>query len=269
MAQGQLLTDYIAIGHGAPTIAPNLAVTGQWAIYQDIDSGNYYYWDLLTLAWVHQSSVGPTGATGGTGTTGITGATGRTGPTGPTTVGPTGPTGLTGSTGPAGGAGSPGATGPTGATGSTGATGAAGITGATGVTGATGATNELAYAQITTQLSVTASSEATASVVVAAPSVNFSGNPVVIEFFATRVTPLGTSGVLTLHDDTAGISLGYFAQIGPANAIVPVHIVRRITPAAGARVYSIRAFGIGGNMNVLGGAGTASDFQPAFIRITE
>jgi hypothetical protein len=102
MAQGQLLTDYISIGHGAPTIAPDLAITGQWALYQDIDSGNYYYWDLLTLAWVHQSSIGPTGAAGAAGPAGATGA-GATGPTGATGVaGITGPTGVTGATGATG-----------------------------------------------------------------------------------------------------------------------------------------------------------------------
>ena len=83
MANGQLLTDYISYGHGAPTLAPSLGVVGQWSLYQNLDTGDYYYWNLLTTAWVHQSSVGPTGATGSAGATGPSGPTGPTGTAAP------------------------------------------------------------------------------------------------------------------------------------------------------------------------------------------
>jgi len=81
------------------------------------------------------TGVGVTGATGATGITGPTGVTGLSGPAG--TTGPTGATGLQGLTGPRGATGV-GITGATGVTGPSGAKGASGPSGPVGATGATG-----------------------------------------------------------------------------------------------------------------------------------
>jgi hypothetical protein len=147
--------------------------------------------------------------------------------------------------------------------------GPAGPTGPTGSAGS-GGISELAYAQITGNFSVTTAmnSEAAAGVVVTAPSVTFAGTPITIEFYAPLLTGASVL-ILTLHDDTAGISLGYLAQTGGSSTNdFPTHAVRRITPSAGARVYSVRAWESGGAGTVFAGNGTAANYAPAFIRIT-
>jgi hypothetical protein len=88
MASGQIITDYLSYGSGAPSGAPSLGAAGQYAVYEDTATGDLYAWDLFTTAWVriwnHAVPGGPTGPTGATGATSATGPTGAPGGTGPT-----------------------------------------------------------------------------------------------------------------------------------------------------------------------------------------
>jgi hypothetical protein len=79
---------------------------------------------------------------------------------------------------------------------------------------------------------------------------------------------------IQLRDDTAGTILGYFGYLvsQAANSNYrPVLLRRRLTPSAGARVYSVRAFLSGaGTGTVLGGAGgSATTALPAYLRIVK
>jgi len=51
MASGEIITDYLARGSGPPSDAPSLGAAGQWALYQDTDTGLYYQWNLQTSGW--------------------------------------------------------------------------------------------------------------------------------------------------------------------------------------------------------------------------
>lgn len=133
-----------------------------------------------------------------------------------------------------------------------------------GAGGGGGGLTELAYGQATSNVSVTGTSEGGATVVVTAPSVTFAGTPVEIEFFAPAVG-LAALCEFILHDDTASASLGFLADA--RNNGVACGGRRRLTPAAGARVYSIRAWESGGSTTVYAGAGGAGNYVPAFIRI--
>jgi hypothetical protein len=126
--------------------------------------------------------------------------------------------------------------------------------------------SQMDYVEKTTAVAVTATTEAGATVLVTGSSVTYDGStPVWVEYFATDMAPGSTYIIVVLWDDTANVSLGYLAlsfSRGPFTGR------RRLTPAAGARVYSIRGFvdaGSGGPTNGGGGVGVR---LPGYIRIT-
>jgi hypothetical protein len=127
----------------------------------------------------------------------------------------------------------------------------------------------LDYKEFTSPVSVTATTEGTANTVITADSVAFDGAAVWIEFSSPAVQPAGgfTTSIV-LRDDTAGTVLGRIAAVsGPA--AVPAVIRRRLTPAAGARIYSVRAYTVGGTAIVGGGVGGSGADMPGYISITK
>jgi hypothetical protein len=134
--------------------------------------------------------------------------------------------------------------------------------------------SQLAYAEITASVTVSATAETSANLVVAAPSLAFDGvTPVIIEVFSPAVftAPAGGANVLTfLYQD--GVSIGRIAgvQAGTTSLIVltPVYASRRMTPTAGSHAYSWGAIQTGGNGSVLAGPGGVGQYLPAYLRIT-
>lgn len=126
---------------------------------------------------------------------------------------------------------------------------------------------ELAYVQVTAPVSITATSEGAAQVIATLSSVTYGAGVVVLEFYSPGAVGTGGSLIVTLHDDTAGVSLGFWAVVGPSTVEAPVHAVRRLAPGAGARVYSVRAYCTAGTGVVNAGAGGASAYVPVFIRV--
>lgn len=132
---------------------------------------------------------------------------------------------------------------------------------------------ELAYAQFTALKSITGASEASPDSVVNAPSVTFDGTTaVVIECYAPVVAPAAVANAtLDLMLYEGGVSLGKLATVrtpAAASLYVPVYVARRLTPAAGARIYVLAAMQTGGAGLVSGGTGGAGQYMPGFIRIT-
>ena len=122
---------------------------------------------------------------------------------------------------------------------------------------------------------ITATAESTSQVLVTAGSVTYDGTPVMVHAFAPFWQPNPTAGpiiVLVLWDNTAGASIGKLAVSAgesTSNAYAVLSAWHRFTPAAGARVYSIRAFVSGGTGTIYAGAGGVGNYVPAFIRITK
>jgi len=135
---------------------------------------------------------------------------------------------------------------------------------------------ELAYAQFTAPVSVTATAEATADTVVTAAELSFDGSTtVMIDFCAPFMAPdtaaAGRQILLVLF--AGSTSLGTIAQ---QNSQVitqpdrqPVFVSQRITPALGSTTYSIRSWVTAGTGTVQAGAGGAGATRPGFIRITQ
>jgi hypothetical protein len=136
------------------------------------------------------------------------------------------------------------------------------------------ALDEIAYTEFTANVSVTATTEATANTVVAASAVTFDGaTAVLIEFFAAAMQPdinlAGRALLVWLYQD--GTSIGEIAQVTAptANQLQgPMSVKRRITPSAGSHTYSIRSSVNAGTGSFSAGAGGLSAVMPGFIRIT-
>ena len=132
--------------------------------------------------------------------------------------------------------------------------------------------SELTYAQFAVNVSITATTEAGATIIATAGAVTVDGSTqIVVEFFAIAIQPV-SGGSLTLYlfqDGTSLGSLSYFNN-ATASAVIfgSVHPARRLLPAAGSPVFSVRASTSSGTGTVFAGAGGAAANLPGFIRIT-
>lgn len=127
----------------------------------------------------------------------------------------------------------------------------------------------------TTDTTISATTEAAGDTVVTSFSFTFNGiTSVMIEFFTPEVR-IGGKGQITidLWDNTAGIAIGRLASfINDATAAVNwggVTCKRKITPANGSRVYSIRAWRGTTNGTIAAGNGGSGNNVPIILRITK
>lgn len=135
-------------------------------------------------------------------------------------------------------------------------------------------TLELAYAEAVASVTISATAEATPTTLVTAPSVTFDGTTrVLVSFYCGRIDTASTANasiIVNLWEDSTDI--GRIALVNPEAGVVlsvPVYTERFLTPAAGAKVYSIRAWRLTGNGVAQAGAGGAGTPMPMFIRIVQ
>ena len=131
---------------------------------------------------------------------------------------------------------------------------------------------ELAYAELTTNKTVTATNETSADLVVASPAITLDGTTAVyIECYSAGVyTPniVGAFIALILYQDGASIGrLGTFHAWAAQQYASSFFAKRKLTPAAGSRYWSFAAITSGGSGIVSAGAGGSGQTMPAFIRI--
>lgn len=132
---------------------------------------------------------------------------------------------------------------------------------------------EFGYGEQTANVSVTATTEATANTVVTSTAFTADGaTAVYIEFFAPAAQPdngaAGRTLLFWLYED--GTSIGELGQlITPAAAFMqtPTYLLRKRTPIAGSRTYSIRASVSAGTGTVFGGAGGSGTVMPIALRV--
>jgi len=127
----------------------------------------------------------------------------------------------------------------------------------------------LSYAEITSNVSITAISEATANSVVSASAITFDGaTPILMEFFSAYATPGGATSLYGIWKD-GSTSLGYAAaNISGSTTYIPWYARRRLTPTNASHTYSITAFvGSGTGTIAANVAGTGTP-PPAFIQIS-
>jgi hypothetical protein len=133
---------------------------------------------------------------------------------------------------------------------------------------------EVSYQEFAATVALTAITEAAAQTVVTAPAFAADGSSqYLVEFFSCVVEPPASSGNslwLVLYLD--GVSLGLFGIVKNTQATpvqLPVRLARRLTPAAGSRVFSVRGYVSTGTGNVYAGVGGVGAVVPGFLRVTK
>ena len=133
--------------------------------------------------------------------------------------------------------------------------------------------HEFDYAQSTATVTVSATTEATANVIVTGNAVTYDGSTVVmVEFFAPVVgdaTVANAETDLWLYDGAS--SIGNIAQMKESTTAGRRSVAARfrLTPSNAAHTYGIRASISSGNSYFYNAAGGAATRMPAFIRITK
>lgn len=130
---------------------------------------------------------------------------------------------------------------------------------------------ELGYTEFTSNVTITATAEASATTIVTAPTLDLDGQAIVVEFFCARfdVPDAADDVLITLWDGPTDLGrLGYAISTG-ADMSWPVRLARKIaTPTIGSHSYSIRGWHVGAtNATAVAGAGGSGSVMPGFIRI--
>lgn len=130
---------------------------------------------------------------------------------------------------------------------------------------------ELAYVEFTANVTITATSEASATTIVTAPALDLDGQAILVEFFCPRLDVADTADdvLITLWDGSTDLGrLGWHIVTG-ADLSFPVHLARKITPSKGQHTYSVRGWKVGAGSAVANaGTGTAGSLLAGFIRVT-
>jgi hypothetical protein len=130
---------------------------------------------------------------------------------------------------------------------------------------------QLDYVERATNLTVAATTEATADAWIAGNSVVYDGSTrICIEFFAPAAET-ATSGIglyPILYDGATSLgTISVYSEAGGAGD-TPAWGRRFLTPTAGAHVYSIKWFKSGGTATVFCGPGGSGFNAPGYLRIT-
>lgn len=139
---------------------------------------------------------------------------------------------------------------------------------------AAGTGTQLAYAEITAPVTVSATAENAPNDVVSSGAVTYAATRIRIEFFVPRVDVGATAGsfvILNLWD--ANTEIGRMAVIAHSALTfapsTPVYAVRYLTPTAASHTYKARAWRVNSDGSVAAGDGTAGQDHPAFIRVSD
>jgi hypothetical protein len=129
---------------------------------------------------------------------------------------------------------------------------------------------ELDYAQITvTPAAISATTEATAVVIVSGNPVVYDGSKVRLEFFGPAPSA-GASLVPTylfLRDTS---SLGQIKHPGLGTTLMPaIHLVAYDTPPAGTHTYKVAAYVTTSTLTINAGPGGPAAVNPVFLRVTK
>jgi hypothetical protein len=131
---------------------------------------------------------------------------------------------------------------------------------------------ELVYSEIIVPVTISATTEAGAQLVVSAGNVTWpGGTAVTIEFFAPRVHALAAvAGGCVFCLYAGGVSVGRWGELDTdaANDVAsPIYLTRRDIPNAQTELIEVRAFRAAVNYEVNAGPGGVGSYMPAFVRI--
>jgi hypothetical protein len=126
---------------------------------------------------------------------------------------------------------------------------------------------EIAYDQITAQVSPLGQSQGAASSIIAGTSKTYDGTPVMLEFDCPYVISSGSATAIWVGLYLDGTLIAIIANPGVSDQ-EPVCAKMRHTPSAGAHTYSIKAYANGTSAAVVAGTGAGGNMAPAYLRVT-
>lgn len=139
--------------------------------------------------------------------------------------------------------------------------------------GGGGSGTELDYAERTSDLTVTATSDATADTVVSGNAVTYDGSTrICIEVYVSACEISTNQGVLlNIYDGST--DLGRVCNVAPkastGSAVNAAYGRLFLTPSSGSHTFHLKAWKTAGTATLYASAGGAASYLPAFIRITE
>lgn len=132
---------------------------------------------------------------------------------------------------------------------------------------------EFDYAQLTTNVNVSATAEASATTILTGNAVTYDGSQIIlIEFFAPNSSYAeNDNSRFWLYDGSSSIGEIRRTTEVPASHTIQdsVYIARRLTPSNASHTYGIRGTTGGAGFSVTGGSGGSGNYVPAFLRITK
>jgi hypothetical protein len=140
--------------------------------------------------------------------------------------------------------------------------------------GGGGGVTEVAYAEITSPITVSATTQAGANTVIDSGSVTYAAVATWIEFYTPYIetgTAAAATVIINLWD--GGTDLGFLGESlntgGTNNMRSATLMKRKITPSAGAHQYIVKAWRVSQNGAIQAGAGSSSAvWMPAYLRTT-
>lgn len=134
---------------------------------------------------------------------------------------------------------------------------------------------EIGYDQVSSgTVTVSSSSSASPTTVIACAAHTFDGGPVLLQFFAIGVRPVSGSDMnFTVKEGATDLGVIAFVgcSVSAQTVDVPVSGWLRFTPSAGSHTYTIGAYNVSGSTGSVfsGAGGSAGVANPAFARFTK
>jgi hypothetical protein len=129
--------------------------------------------------------------------------------------------------------------------------------------------DEVGYAEITANVSSSATTVGTAVQVVSLGALTYQNAPHIIEFSCPRLNASASNTTLVILRDGTTV-IGTLADPAATTVQSPCYISRRITPSAASHTYNIALWNVAGTSTVLansgGAAGDATTLFPAWMR---
>jgi hypothetical protein len=145
------------------------------------------------------------------------------------------------------------------------------ITGGTGGGGSAGGA-EVGYDQITANVTVSATVEASGTTVITAAAHTFDGAAVVAEFFSPSLAPASNDFIIVSLFEGA-TQIARFGQVGGGNAANPASTAfcarLRFTPTAASHTYTVTAIRSATNGTIFAGLSGTGAYVPAYLRFTK
>ncbi len=125
---------------------------------------------------------------------------------------------------------------------------------------------EIGYDQITGNVTVSATTEASGTTVISCAAHTFDGSPVLAEFYCNALS-VGDFVIVSLFESTTQI--GRFTQSATGVSAFAAHGAIRFTPSAASHTYTVTAYRGSSNGTVNAGAGGTAVYSPTFVRFTK